>query len=180
MSEQQVGTQSFYKIFSQYLSSNGDGTGTINWNGDYSSTPGVAKVTAATGEKLVVARLIVEIEDTTGSSVDDYGNITNGLSNGIELKHYNANDVVISDLTSGVPVTNNGSWAGHSYDGRLVTWGAGNELILTRWSFFNSGVPGIFLWPGDYLAIEMNDDLQGLISHRFLVQGHDRAQLIYE
>ena len=47
----------------QLASSNGDGTGTTNLVGDYSSAPLVASITAGVDKVVVVQRVIVSIED---------------------------------------------------------------------------------------------------------------------
>lgn len=159
--------------FFRYADTVGDGSGTIDFNGDYrdpeGSGPEVAYVTAA--KAITIERMLVSVGDTAGMQAQEYGNLGAALGNGIEVKLYDHNDVEVVDCTDGEPITTNSEWGALCFDVDLKTWGAGNELLVVRWTFAKSGSP-LKLDPGWYLAIELGaDNLSGLLSHRFQVQG---------
>lgn len=162
-------------LFGEYASTDGHGGGTTNWNGDYSSTAMSALVKPPTGTEFVVHRLIATFEDTTGMQAQEYGNLGAALTNGIAIKVYttagNAGKIETMDLTDGLPIKTNAHWSRISYDVDIKTWGAGNELLVCRYTFARHG-KGIHLNADDEIAIEFNDDLRGLLSHHFLFQGH--------
>jgi hypothetical protein len=157
--------------FFRFLDTNGDGTGTKDAIGDYSVTQGVFKIAPAAGEVFRIHRLLVYIEDTAGMTSSEYGNLGSALPNGVQLRIHNGTSTVL-DLLDGVPVTVNGEWGGLCYDVALKSWGAGNDVLLVRWTFTNAGAP--LRLDGDAteeLQVLLDDNLTGLIHHRFQVQG---------
>jgi len=163
--------------FWRYADTVGDGSGTINFNGDYSGGGAEqAILTAATGQRLMVVRLIVSAEDTTGMKADEYGNLGAALGNGIEIKHIDDDgSTVVNDMTDAVPVTTNAEWGYLCYDVDIKSWGQtpSNDFLVVRWTFERAGITGVLLEPGQSMRVFMNDDLDGLISHRFMFQGFD-------
>jgi len=156
---------------SRFLDANGDGSGGKSFTADYSSAQGIAFIQPAASEVMILERMLVTIEDTTGFAAADYGNITDGLTNGIQVRVQDDSGTV-ADLTDGVPITTNANWATFCYDADLKTWGNGNEFIMVRWTFGKSGVP-VRLSGNKNARLEVlfDDDLRGLVSHNFLVQG---------
>ena len=153
----------------QLASSNGDGTGTTNLVGDYSSAPLVASITAGVDKVVVVQRVIVSIEDAGSIDSGSYGNAIE-LTNGITISYYQA-ETLVASLTCD-PITTNAQWAAHCHDVTIHDFGAGNSLLTARWTFAK-GIPGgIALQPGDSIRIGLADDYTDLIGHRFLFQGH--------
>lgn len=158
------------EIISRQLDTNGDGSGTINANGNYAA-PTRFYIQPAPGEIIYIARLIVTIEDTTGFQAEEYGNLGAALTNGITLQR-SVNGVQTANYTPAT-IKTNADWGTYCYDVDLKSWGAGDEVILVRWTLQQSGV-GVIL-NGDNLEsldIVLNDDLSGLITHFFVVQGH--------
>lgn len=157
---------------SRYLDTVGDGTGTKQATGDYSVTPQDFKIV---GERYImkrIHRLIVAIEDTNGSTVQEYGNLGAALTNGITLTYTRNGDSI--DLTDGLPIKSNGDWGRLCYDVAHQDWGAGNEVILVRFSFDKFYDRGLILdTPNCSLVANCNDNLTGLVSHLFMVQGED-------
>lgn len=157
-------------LFTHYLDTNGDGTGTKNANGNYSGAVEEFYIQAAAGEIIEIQRMIVTIEDTGGSTVQEYGNLGVALTNGIEVHVENEYGTIMSDLTGELPIKTNGDWSTHCHD---VTWldkGAGDDLISVRWTFSKHGTD-LELQEGQRFVVKLNDDLSGLISHYFVVQG---------
>jgi hypothetical protein len=61
------------------------------------------------------------------------------------------------------------------YDASVKNWGAGNEMLLVRWTFAKAGQDGINVSDGESLSVFMSDDLSGLLRHSFMFQGfHSR------
>ena len=161
--------------FYRYLDAVGDGSGAKNFNGDYSSVQGVARLNATKvntdfDRALSVERLIVSVSDTTGFTAQKYGNLA-ALTNGIEIKLMD-DDGEVLDLTDEIPVKTNAQWAQLCYDVDVKSWGSGDELLVVRWTFSKAGAPLILNCNKNaYLAVYLDDNLDGLLSHYFMVQG---------
>jgi len=156
---------------SRYLDTAGDGTGTKNATGDYSSTADEFYIAPASDEVMLIYELLIDIEDTSGMSESEYGNIGSALSNGIQIKKMRS-VTVIDDFTDGVPVLTNANWGRVAFDKRYDTQGSGNESLVVRLRFIDTGEPirldGAL---GDRLAVQLNDDFTGLVSHYFKARG---------
>ena len=158
--------------FVQLLSTNGDGTGTTNAIGDYSSAAETFELADQTDAlETVVVRLIVYVEDSGAFDAAGYGN-AGVLANGITVSVLSAAGAEIIDLTPD-PIKSNGGWASLAYDTQVATWGTGNEFLVTRWTF-GKFTPdgGIVLTDGERLVVNVNDDLTDLVAHRFTAQGY--------
>lgn len=160
----------------QYLSSNGDGTGTINLNGNYAGAPAQFYIAPPAGKVFHIERILVCLEDTNGFSASEYGNTGGPLTNGATLQKRVGATTVAIDFTSGYPVKTNTGWASFCYDTDLKTWGGGNELLVVRWTFGRTGgslrLDGDAVGGPDRLTVILNDDLTGLVGHMFQVQGY--------
>jgi len=162
--------------FYRYADTVGDGTGVKDHVSDYSVTPGAARLDAAAMTLLRVERLLVSYQDASGFRASRYGNLGAALTNGIAVKHLDAGGGVIQDLTDASPVLTNAGWGALCYDVDVKSWGAGDEVLVCRWTFSKAG-KAITVRPGERLAVEFNDDLSGLVSHRFQFQGR---QLVFD
>lgn len=159
----------------RYMDATGDGSGNTNFNLNYSDVGlGAEQALLIPGplEIFTIARLLISVEDTSGMTANEYGNTGGVLTNGITIKTYDSSDVVTTDITAGVPIKTNAQWGALCYDVARKTWGEGNELLVVRFTLAKSGAPTILDGrKGEYMAINFNDDLTGLISHRYMVQG---------
>ncbi len=152
------------------LDTNGDGTGTKNAVGDYSSVSTDFFIQDAT-KVFYINRLLVQIEDTGAFATDGYGAIAGGtVTNGISVNVYDPDGNVLNDLTDGVMIKSNNDWARVCYDLKLENWASGNGAIHARWTFANAGHP-IRLGQGDRLGVTLNDNFTGLVTQYFKVQG---------
>jgi len=157
----------------QYLDLVGDGSGQTNATDNYAGAVEEFKIVPAATETFVIHRMIISLSDTKTLAADQYGkNIT--LANGIEVKVIDsAGDLF--DLTNGVPITTNAEWGHLCYDVNVLNFGTNpaNEHLVVRWTFDKSGQP-LYLRgsKGEYLAVQLHDDLSGLLTHNFLVQGY--------
>ena len=162
--------------FFRYADTTGDGSGSINFVGNYSSSAEQAIMAAGPSETLVVARLIVMIEDSTGMRAERYATLGAALTNGVAVRHYAADGTtILNNLTGAVPITTNALWGSTCYDVDLKEWGAGNELLLVRWTFWKAGTPGIQLLPSESIRVDLSDNFTGVVQHCFQFQGFSRS-----
>jgi len=145
-----------------------DGSGTSTME-----TPFRFYAEAQAGQILRIARLLVHIEDATVWSAANYGNLAAALTVGITVHTEDSSGATIIDLTNGDPVKSNADWGKFCYDVSYVAFGAGNDFLQARWTFTKSGqyirLDGD---TGDNLAVVLNDNFSGLVTHKFLVQGY--------
>lgn len=156
------------RYINKCLSEAGDGSGTLNLNGDYSSTPLWAHWKNDTGHNVEMTRTIIKIQDSGVMDAEKYGNgitLTNGL------RFYKRDENVIQELTA-YPLLTSGDLAGHCHDVTLHKFGTGDEVISVRWTFEKSGSP-IHLGHGESIGILLNDSFVGLVDHKFIIQGDE-------
>ena len=160
--------------FFRFLDLNGDGTGTKNAIGDY-STPDIFYIQPAAGVVYRVARMIVSIEDGGGMRAERYASLGAALSTGVQVRVQNDSGTVI-DLTNGIPITSNALWGSACYDVDVKSWGAGNDILLVRWTFERAGQ--MLRLDGDAnerLEVVLSDDFTGVVGHYFMAQGYDET-----
>jgi hypothetical protein len=159
--------------FTQLASTNGDGTGTSNFIGDYSSVAVEGYIKADAGEDWEVYRVIIRVGDASGMQAAQYGNLGSALTNGIRIRVYTEDTNEVADLDGGSPVKSNAGWAALCYDADVKSWrtgGAGDELLVARYTFSRLGAP-ITLSGDDRIQFDFSDDFTGLINHTFIFQG---------
>ena len=154
------------QLFGQYLTAAGDGTGAYNLNANY-ATPTAFSVTVPAGETYNLARMLVFIEDNPGMDIQRYGNIT-ALTNGVSFTATIGGETIVFD--GGVPVKTNGGYKALCYDAQIDDTGAGNDVFGARWTFTNYGGP-LVLAEGDSFEVILEDNLTGLTTHSFFVEG---------
>ncbi len=159
-----------YSIY-RYLDTNGDGTGTKSAIGNYASPTDFYFEAQRVTE---LHRILISVEDTQGMQAEEYGNLGAALSNGYVIEAKDASDNVLQDYCDGVAVTTNANLGRICYDLDLKSWGAGNELLLARFTFTRSGNP-VILSAGQKLVVTLNDDFTGLLSHYFMLQGFENV-----
>ena len=155
----------------RYLDTDGDGTGTKNAIGNYSGAVEEFFIAPPASTVFEIHRMIVSIEDSANPSADVYGNLAAALTNGVSIKIKDASGDLV-DLCDGVTIKANSHWSRICYDVTNLNFGSGNDIVQVRWTFAKSGKP-IYLDgdKGQYLSVDVNDDLTGLVSHYFMVQG---------
>lgn len=159
-------------LITRFLDTVGNGTGSIDATGDYSSVAQEFKITPADDEVYCISRLIVHVKDTQGIDADSYGNnIT--LTNGITIKTVDSggdNEIFVG---SSSPIMVNADWGKYCYDVNVLTFGAGNETCVVRWTFSKYGGHGCWLhgFQSESFVITLNDNFTGLLSHGFVVEG---------
>lgn len=155
----------------RFLDTVGDGSGTKNANGNYSNSGGQNFLYVASDPvPSVLWRLIVNIRDGGGGfSADGYGGLA-ALSNGITISVRDSGGGVLLNITDDVPIQSNGDWARFCFDTGVDDFGSGDDFLKVRWTFANSGRP-LILNPGERFVVNLADDLTGLTSHYFNLQG---------
>jgi len=156
----------------RYLDTVGDGTGTKNAIGDYSSAAQIFKIAPPANVTYRLARMLVTIEDTTGMTADEYGNIGSALSTGVVIRLQDDSGTLV-DITDGLPIKTNAQWATHCFDVDIKSWGQtpSDDLLVARWTFTKAG-QFLRLTGDQELQVVLNDDFTDLIAHYFVVQGY--------
>ena len=152
-----------------------DEAGSAGANVNGAITPVEFFVRPPPGEFWRISRMIVFIEDTKIIAAQ-YGN--QGLiPNGVRL--YVANDHgELNDLMDGGSINTSAEWAEYCFDADVKTWGVGNEFMPVRWTFTKAGVPiRLDGSKRERLAILIQDDLSGLATHEFIVQGYREGEV---
>ena len=152
----------------RFLDTAGDGTGIKDASGDYSITPTEFYFQPTVNSRL--HRIIMHVQDASGGSAEEYGNLGAPLSNGYKLLLISDEDEEILDLCDGIPIKSNGGFGRYCYDVRPETSGAGDEFWGVRWTFAKSG-DSLYVPAGWRLSITLSDDFSGLVDHTFMVQG---------
>jgi hypothetical protein len=130
-------------------------------------------------EYWVIHRGILYIEDNANMTVSGYGGgaaLTNGVD--VTVNRQGPDGAEILALNCQEPIHNNGEWGSLCYDISFTSPGAGNNILLLRWTFSRSGKPVILNGKhNDKLVMNVQDDLSSLVSHRFFVQGYSTRTL---
>jgi hypothetical protein len=161
--------------FVQLMDSVGDGSGVTNWNLDLLSTESIARVGVPSGSSAVstlrIARIIVSVVDTTGFQAEEYGNLGSELTNtGIQMALVDVDSArTVVDFFP-MAIRKNADYGRYAFDVDVKSWGAGDEMLVTRLTFTKFGAP-LRLTGDRQLQVVMNDDMDGLKEHSFVVEG---------
>ncbi len=162
------------KPHTQYLTAAGDGTGAIDFKGDYSGAEGQFYVQPAAGEIFIVHRVIFFVQDDPNWQAEEYANTGGVLSPGISLQ-WRVDDFsapAYVDFTAGNPITTNGEWQALCHDWSRAAYGTGDDAASARFSFDKFGPPLRLVGDNnDRLTLVLNDDLSGITKHRMLAEG---------
>jgi len=154
--------------FTRFLTTNGDGTGTVNANLDFSGAPVDFFIQPAVNETLIINQATVHIADTGPVDAGFYGNGI-VLANGIEIL-LTQGPIVLLDITASFKIFTNGDWAQYAFEANTTDFGAGINYVHVLFTFAGiTAKPRIF--QNQQLRIRLNDDFTGLVTHSFLVQG---------
>ena len=164
-------------FISKYLTDDGtasDGTN-ISSAADYSGAGAARFWRGPAADKLwVVTRMLIMIRDTGTFDAADYGNgitLTNGI--GVDVWDDVADEVDL-DLVDGLHVKFNAGWAQLCYDAEIKTWGTGDEFLVVRWTFEKAGKALLLDGAANQnISVYLNDNLSGLVSQTFLIQGYE-------
>lgn len=150
----------------QQMDTNGDETGTINANGNYSVTPAIFYIQPPPGVIYFINMLQIMVSDTGSPARIDYGNITGGVTNGPQLRLL-ANGNLLS--FPGKVIPNNGILASVNTDYQQINFAGSDDSIKVQ---FKYPAPIILNGnTGDQLQTYLTDDYTTLTDHRFIVFG---------
>jgi hypothetical protein len=154
----------------QLVSSNGDGTGTVDLNqssaADYYVRPGLK-------EKYVLRRMNVWEVDQAFTTATNYG-AGSALTNGIGITVENGNEI-IKNYTP-VTIKTTFEWGLLAGVDSSPLFGAGEDAHLVRWTF-NKGGGNIVLdgSKGEFLKVSYGDAMNFMTSIRIQVQGYKKS-----
>ena len=159
---------------SDYLSLDGLGV-TYEATGNYSG--GGAETFSmgpAAGAVWVIERMMITVAANGAFSANKYG-IGAELTNGYDVLVTDTGGT-LSTLNGAIPFTTNGGLGSTCYDVINIGGGQGggaSDAIFVRWTFSKAG-SAVRLIGNDSGKIEItfNDDLTGLTSHRFFIDGY--------
>ena len=161
--------------FWEYLDETGDGTGNISGTADYSSATTDFKFVPGPNDIIRINRMLIAVVDTQPFNADLYGKDI-VLTNGISVTKKNASGVV-QDLTNGQPIMTNAAWGHVGFDVNNLSFGAGNQHLVVRWTFANVGQPlRVDGTKGEFFAVTLSDNFTGLIEHLFNIQGYHETR----
>ena len=158
-------------FFGRYMDTVGDGTGSRNQAVNGATTPVSFYIKPGAGEIIRIARLITSLRDSGSFDSGGWGN-SGGLplTNGIEL--FVKQGGVENNLTE-EPIRSHYDLASTSYDVSYNSWGSGDEFLTNRFTFTKSGQPIRLIGDnGDWLRVQINDDLSYLVDQRVDAQGY--------
>ncbi len=141
--------------------------------GDYDAVPTDFLFTSGS-DNTFINRMVVYVQDTGVFEIGEYaGNaaFTNGIrifytQDGGSKQYWNAQ----------ITIKSNADYSSMCYDIRNDTDNfGGNNSMSVRMSFYKSGGAIYLPFAGDTFGVELSDDMTGLISHRFTIQGYVRG-----
>lgn len=171
MAKQDWGQGGQLPLLSRYLSTGGDGSGTKNMVANHPTTPVFIRPPATDVFRL--SELVVLLEDAAiGGGV--YGGLGAALVNGITVVVRRGASVVL-DLTDNEAIMTTSHWARLASSMDFVDYQAGTN-DLCRFSIKLEDLAGgqevrLVGRDLDELAVLLNDDFTGLISHTFFAKG---------
>ncbi len=132
------------------------------------------------GARWAIRRLLFHLEDGASQfNADQYGGLS-ALSTGTQIQVGQSDGTVLHYLTGedgtgaaqSTGVKTNMEFSALMHDVAVIPYGAGNDAIAGRWTFKKSGkdirLDGD---AGDEIQVVINDDLNGLVTHTFIIQG---------
>lgn len=151
------------------MDSVGDGTGTTEFNEDFSGgSATVARFRAPENEIVRITRTIIWLEATADFQADRYvPTIVGDLSVGINVEAIDANDALLIKFTEDEPIHTLGEYGKFSVGGSTSTDNGNN----TRYFSAHFAALGLVLVEGEAVQFTLNDDFSGLKEHRFLLAG---------
>lgn len=157
--------------FQFFLTANGNGTGAVNLNGNYSSAPTDFWYEATA--RYEIYSLLISISDGANFNQGDYGAITLGLTNGVKLLVRFEDDVTeIPILNTGAfPVKYNYHWLSLTASTMLTTFAGISQTLTVNFDLIDHYGKPFTINKGQKLIVRLNDNFTGLINHTFGLRG---------
>jgi hypothetical protein len=152
-----------------YLTENGDGTGAINHNGDYSAAPITIYFEAQ--YLFEIYNVLINISCASKTYQDKYGDITDGLTNGIKFYISTPGSPVDIPLLYNAGVKQNYEWLEITHDVEITQWEGNPQTISISLCMVDCfGIP-LSISPGEIIKVVLNDDFSTLVNHSFRISG---------
>ena len=141
-------------------------------NVDGSNTTQIFEIQGTGGNaEIDITRILIQMTTDTDPQFSDFGDITDGLDNGIVLRRVNG------DIRNIWNIKSNSEFANHAFDYTPYVAsnpGQGVPGIAVRYSFAGQSKHGVAvrLAQGESLELWIQDDLSSLASFRIIAEGH--------
>lgn len=156
--------------FIQVMSTNGDGSGATNMNGNFSpGAPGFFFVENPPGFKITLHKLNIVIADNGAFPIEGFGAMAAPLTQGIELEQ-RFNGAVRLPL-SGFRFRRNYEWSVAAGLAPMFDFSGNQNMMVIQSNFAPDFGAIIERSPGDYLGIRVRDNLTSLIAMIACVRG---------
>jgi len=156
---------------SKFLTSAGDGTGTNNLIGNYSSVSTDFYYQPPLTNKFYVETVQIQLSDNASFNQTDYGAIAGGLTNGITL--WLSKNGTETPLQSGFVIKHNNDWLATTPYSTLTTFAGSSQTLIIQFKLRQDyGVP--LLLDGaqsDKFILRLNDNFSTLVAHRCIIRG---------
>ncbi len=168
------GTHRDLKPFFRLLDDVGDGSGTNNAVGDYSSVAKTFKLIPAANEVIVVRHIIVHIGDNAAFAPTNYGGLA-ARANGYDIKVTASNMANESLIAGDVElITQNDDflhWGPNAL--QIVNFTGGVDSLVATLDLINNFGMELVLdgSQGHKIEITLNDSFVGIVDHHFIVHG---------
>jgi len=169
-------------LFARHLDTNGDGTGTKNAIGDYSSSPEIFYIQPSVDQIFRITRMMILVRGAKNTFYTDYYGSREPLSVGIIVRKQDDSGTIIN-FTDNVPIRTNGNWGRFCFDAEVypATIGNTDSYLRVRWTFEKYGYPvRLDGSNNERLEIALNDDFTAgtgitggaLAEHYFVAEGY--------
>jgi hypothetical protein len=156
--------------FVKFLTTNGDGTGTNNLTGNYSSSSTDFYYQPTSTQKFYIHQVIIQLSDATKFSQVDYGGTTT-LTNGVKF-YINQNGTEIP-LISGFAFKSNEDYFALTPHILLTTFAGTADTMCIQFDVEHDfGLPLMLDGAENTkFIVRLNDNFTSLTSHRFSLRG---------
>jgi len=162
-------------LLAQFLSTVGDGTGTVTGASDSSSVAVNLKLLPAAGVEYRVDRLVIQVEDNAALKYDQFG--AAALTNGIRIQVLDGNDVVLKNIDAGAPIKRLADLAG--LGGEQMVDAVQAAAGTNKYAVFVMRFPNPIVLNGSTpsrLNVKFNDNMSDLVLVKVLALGISRGQ----
>lgn len=165
MSEYRKSEEAFAKYFR-------DSSDSIDMNVNGSVTPVNFDINGEATGPVEIYHIVLAITDASITTTA-FGGIVGGITNGITMKFFDSNGVVLFDPFDGASVKNNRGFLAPSGGETLAEPASGDDFLIIPFDFAAEG-GAILLDPTDYIRITISDDITGLSFFRAMAHGMKR------
>ncbi len=155
----------------KFLTTVGDGSGTNNLNGNYSTSSTDFYYQPASTQKYYIQQVIIQVSDTAKFNQIDYGTITSGITNGVKF-YINQNGTEIP-LISGFAFKTNEDFFALTPHISLTTFAGTADTMTVEFDVQQDfGLPLILDGAENTkFIVRLNDNFSTLTAHRFSLRG---------